>query len=473
MAQTNFYHQFTQSSESALPAAKTAGTMYFTNDQNLYFDTVDGSAQRIKITDLIFLNAVSDLPTSPLLNKFYYVKSDHSIRKYESDGWYILNASPDLSGYLQKSGGTMTGALTLSGAPSSDLQAANKKYVDDSIPSSLPANGGNADTAKKLQTARTISLTGDVSGSTTFDGSENVSVPVTVYDNSHYHNSTSINRSPSSNTAGAVSVLDQPLIDTARACRTAFTPASAVTLEYSDDNGTTWNDYGATDIQKMGLFSMNRAWSASIRDPSATTVTTDTQIRITISPTERYASVDQFYCWYSSNYQTCCLDIERSTIGEKTTFSYIRQDVPLSGWAGNDIVNFTSGTYGGGVNQTSNAYAYRFTFKVITVNNSKNTSFPTVTDLRMYGVNAWSTPNSMMLRDSIYSWDIAQNVTFPANVAASSFSGSAHLTGTPTAPTASIGTNTTQIATTAFVKANLKLSYYSIGKLTSQLSVTY
>lgn len=33
--------------------------------------------------------------------------------------------------YLQLSGGTMTGPLTLSGAPTSDLQAATKKYVDD------------------------------------------------------------------------------------------------------------------------------------------------------------------------------------------------------------------------------------------------------------------------------------------------------------------------------------------------------
>lgn len=35
--------------------------------------------------------------------------------------------------YLQLSGGTMTGPLTLSGAPASDLQAATKKYVDDSV----------------------------------------------------------------------------------------------------------------------------------------------------------------------------------------------------------------------------------------------------------------------------------------------------------------------------------------------------
>lgn len=35
--------------------------------------------------------------------------------------------------YVQLAGGTMTGALTLSGAPTSDLQAATKKYVDDAV----------------------------------------------------------------------------------------------------------------------------------------------------------------------------------------------------------------------------------------------------------------------------------------------------------------------------------------------------
>lgn len=38
---------------------------------------------------------------------------------------------------LPKSGGTMTGALTLSGAPTSDLQAATKKYVDDNSSSPI------------------------------------------------------------------------------------------------------------------------------------------------------------------------------------------------------------------------------------------------------------------------------------------------------------------------------------------------
>ena len=46
---------------------------------------------------------------------------------------------------------------------------------------------GNAGTATKLQTARTITLAGDVTGSTTFDGSGNVSITATVKDDSHSH----------------------------------------------------------------------------------------------------------------------------------------------------------------------------------------------------------------------------------------------------------------------------------------------
>lgn len=46
---------------------------------------------------------------------------------------------------------------------------------------------GNATTATKLATARTISLTGDASGSISFDGSANKSITVTIADDSHNH----------------------------------------------------------------------------------------------------------------------------------------------------------------------------------------------------------------------------------------------------------------------------------------------
>ena len=45
----------------------------------------------------------------------------------------------------------------------------------------------NVASAAKLTTARTITLSGDLSGSTSFDGSQNVSISATVKDDSHNH----------------------------------------------------------------------------------------------------------------------------------------------------------------------------------------------------------------------------------------------------------------------------------------------
>ena len=61
--------------------------------------------------------------------------------------------------------------------------ASSHKHTKSDItdmPTSLPAKGGNADTATKLATARTIALTGSVTGSGAFDGSGNLSIATTT-----------------------------------------------------------------------------------------------------------------------------------------------------------------------------------------------------------------------------------------------------------------------------------------------------
>lgn len=51
---------------------------------------------------------------------------------------------------------------------------------------------GNASTATNLQTARKITLTGDVSGEVSFDGSGDVSTSTVVSNNSHTHTTSNI-----------------------------------------------------------------------------------------------------------------------------------------------------------------------------------------------------------------------------------------------------------------------------------------
>ena len=60
-------------------------------------------------------------------------------------------------------------------------------HADAGYLTSVTNISGNAATATKLATARTISLSGDASGSATFDGSVNATISVTVADDSHNH----------------------------------------------------------------------------------------------------------------------------------------------------------------------------------------------------------------------------------------------------------------------------------------------
>ena len=150
--------------------------------------------------------------------------------------------------YLELSGGTLTGDLLLNGDPTSALMPATKQYTDSAIttlsnsinypvtsvngltggvslnyanvgaPSTSGANAtgtwgigisGNAATASKWSNSRTLTFTGDVSGSTSLDGSANKSITITVNDDSHNHTI--------SNVDGLQSALDGKLSSTGTA----------------------------------------------------------------------------------------------------------------------------------------------------------------------------------------------------------------------------------------------------------------
>lgn len=238
----------------------------------------------------------------------------------------------------------------------------------------------------------------------------------------HTHDTSSISAG-NTNYAGGAGPIESAHIDVLRANRLAFLPASGVKVEYSVDGGTTWVDYGATDDQKASLFAMRMGSAASFytgKHTKAAECTTKDQLRITVTPVDRYASVNMLYLWVSVAGTSAIVNISRSTIGAKETFTDVRTDVPISGWSGPNEIRFSGGTFGGGSTQTSNAYAYRFTFK----NKADGKGSVSVMDIRMYGPSAWGVPNSMMEKDHIYNWDANQNVQFPAQVTATKFNGS-------------------------------------------------
>lgn len=238
----------------------------------------------------------------------------------------------------------------------------------------------------------------------------------------HTHDTSSISAG-NVNYAGWAGPIESAHIDVLRANRLAFLPASGVKVEYSVDGGTTWIDYGANDAQKASLFAMRMGSATPFytgKHTKAAECTTKDQLRITVTPVDRYASVNMLYLWMSVAGTSATVNISRSTIGAKETFTDVRTDVPISGWSGPNEIRFSQGTFGGGSTQTSNQYAYRFTFK----NKADGKGSVCVMDIRMYGPSAWGVPNSMMEKDHIYNWDANQNVQFPAQVTATRFNGS-------------------------------------------------
>jgi hypothetical protein len=72
----------------------------------------------------------------------------------------VTKTHSQINDLLEKSGGTMTGALTLSGAPSSDLHAATKAYADSLVTSTVS-------TSRTISTGTGLTGGGDLSANRT------------------------------------------------------------------------------------------------------------------------------------------------------------------------------------------------------------------------------------------------------------------------------------------------------------------
>ena len=102
---------------------------------------------------------------------------------------YKYDAMPgviDLSGYLQKSGGTMTGNLAMGSnkitglaAPTADGDAANKKYVDDAI-SGISTVSSATGTIGTSATSASVSYSGTLINAYALQGGEKIMVDIAV-----------------------------------------------------------------------------------------------------------------------------------------------------------------------------------------------------------------------------------------------------------------------------------------------------
>jgi hypothetical protein len=80
--------------------------------------------------------------------------------------------------------------------------------------------------------------------------------------------------------------------------------------------------------------------------------------------------------------------------------------------------------FGGGTGQTSNIGAIRLTFNITGVSSSYSSAL-TLMDIVAIGETYWSFPSTMAKTGHLYSYDVAQNATFPGEITATKFNGPA------------------------------------------------
>lgn len=113
-------------------------------------------------------------------NRTISIDSTVARKDTRSDGyhWFRRSSTPGVP------------VLYLTQQSSGDIVQFLQGAGDGTLRSAIANDGqftGNAYTASKWQTARTLSLTGDASGSVAFDGSANMSLDIQVTDDSHGH----------------------------------------------------------------------------------------------------------------------------------------------------------------------------------------------------------------------------------------------------------------------------------------------
>jgi hypothetical protein len=196
----------------------------------------------------------------------------------------------------------------------------------------------------------------------------------------------------------ATSPVDAALIPDLSANRAAFINPNCVDVLYSEDGGTTWQDYGLTDWQKQRLLCDE---SSVIVGKRSSTQHADAQcmLRIFIHDTTSYfyAKIQKIavYCATNGSEGCYCNVTGRKQVNVNDnvdSWDTLADHVSISGWSGWNIIQTSFITYGG--NTTSyhinNYYGQiRLDFGISGPTTADNGAGLSIARIRMYGTECW------------------------------------------------------------------------------------
>ena len=221
------------------------------------------------------------------------------------------------------------------------------------------------------------------------------------------------------NFAGSYGPIDSAMIPDLGANRLAFMPPAGISVEYSRDSGTTWQDYGATGAQKLALTSTGVGFIIGKAD-SSNKATETYMLRISLHTSEGkvYTQLNKFALYVSTNgsngsYCTIRARTQNNYLNKVDKWDVFANKQSISGWSGWNIINTSTITTFG--NTASSQYGeIQFIFGCT----SGSTSYVGLQILRLMGFGGvgWTTPSTMAKTGHIYTYDTSQNVTFPAAI---------------------------------------------------------
>ena len=203
--------EYMQKAQEALAAAQAIQSLIDTSKANAEKCLADVEAVKESLAKMITyqgsVDNYSDLPTNPQVGYSYNIKNadkEHGVNAgdnvvWNGTDWDNFGGAIDMSLFAELGKdvkfNTVTATLNGNAATATKLQtsrtisltgkAAGSTTFDGSTNASINVTSVNADTASKLSTARKINITGNATGAAAFDGTGDISINTTVNESKH------------------------------------------------------------------------------------------------------------------------------------------------------------------------------------------------------------------------------------------------------------------------------------------------
>ena len=228
---------------------------------------------------------------------------------------------------------------------------------------------------------------------------------------------------------GAVSPVSAALIGAIGSNKFELCDPAGVKVEYSTDGGDTWEDYGCNDPNKIQLLSESLGTNLTIGKVRDRYATVNDRLRVTVTANDCnvYTMLKSILLNVSTNGSNkCTVTIEQSRIGAPDDFAVISTN-NLDGWTGWNEIPLQK-QFGGEQTQVNQTNSIRLTFQAGQPPTSGAIKGNlALLNLLFIGITTWRVNSNIARFGHLYKYDYAGNATFPAEVAAQSFSGYANV----------------------------------------------